>query len=122
MKKGLFTFVALALGMMMTSCGVATYVTTNRNVTQSNVDLTQKNYRVVGIVQGEAEAKYVFGIGGLSKRAAQANATANMMKNAHLSGSQAIINTTIEEKILGCAPFYVKRRITSYGQVIEFTE
>ncbi len=107
---------------MMTSCGISAHLTSNRNVTQTNVELAQKNYRVVGTVTGEAKAAYVFGIGGLSRRAIQGNAQAQMMKNANLSGSQAIINTTTEEKRRGLLPFYMKRVITSHGQIIEFTE
>ena len=122
MKKGLFLTVALAAGLMMTSCGISAHLTANRNVTQTNVDLAKKNYRVVGTAEGSAQAAYVLGIGGLSKRAIEANATAEMFKKAKLTGSQAIINTTTEEKHRGVAPLYWKRVITTQGQIIEFTE
>ncbi len=43
-----------------------------------------------------------------------------MVKNANLSGSQAIINTTTEVKRRGVPPFYWKTVVTAYGQVVEF--
>ncbi len=45
-----------------------------------------------------------------------------MVKNANLTGSQAIINTTTEVKQRGVAPFYWKTVVTTYGQVVEFVE
>lgn len=121
MKKSLFLVAAVSAGMM-TSCGISAHLTANRNVVQTNVNLSEKNYRVVGDIQGSAKATYVLGIGGLSQKAIEANATADMLKNAKLNGSQAIINTSTEVKNRGVAPFYWKRVITTHSQIIEFTE
>ena len=54
-------------------------------------------------------------------KAIRANAYAEMVKNANLSGSQALINVNTEVKQRGVAPFYWKTVITTCGQVIEFT-
>lgn len=121
MKKLLFVAAIAAMGLM-TSCATSSHLTSNRNVSQTNVELAQKNYRVIGTVEGSAKIGRVFGIGGISGKAIRANAYANMVKNAKLTGSQAIINTTTEVKQRGVAPFYWKTVVTTYGQVIEFTE
>lgn len=121
MRKFLLV-VAIATMGLMTGCGLTTNLTENRNVVQTNIDLGQKNYRIIGTVEGSAQAAYILGIGGLSSKAVQANSHAEMIKNANLTGSQAIINTSTENKQRGFAPFYWKKVVTTYGQVIEFTE
>lgn len=107
---------------LMSSCATNAHLTTNRNVNQTNVELAQKNYRIVGTVEGSSKVARVFGIGGVSGKSVRANAYANMVKNANLTGSQAIINTTTEVKQRGVAPFYWKTVVTTYGQVVEFVE
>lgn len=121
MKKCLFV-AAIAAAGLLSSCATSMHLTTNHNVTQTNVDLSQKNYRVIGTVEGSATISRVLGIGGVSKKAIKDNAYANMVKNAKLSGSQAIVNTTTEVKNRGVVPFYVKTVVTTTGQVVEFTE
>lgn len=121
MKKLLFVAAIAAMGLM-TSCATSAHLTSNRNIAQTNVELAQKNYRVIGTVEGSAEIRRVLGIGGISRKAIRANAYADMVKNAKLTGSQAIINTTTEVKQRGVPPFYWKTVVTTYGQVIEFTE
>ena len=121
MKKLLFVAIIIAAGLM-TGCGITSHLTTNHNVAQTNVDLSQRNYRVIGTATGTAKVAYVFGIGGLSGKAIRANAYADMVKNANLTGAQAIINTTTEEKQRGVTPFYWKKVVTSHGQIIEFIE
>ena len=105
----------------MTSCAVSEHLTSNRNVMQTNVELSKNNFQVIGTAQGSATVIRVFGIGGLSLKAIRANAYAEMVKNANLSGSQALINVNTEVKQRGVAPFYWKTVITTCGQVIEFT-
>ncbi len=121
MKKIFYAAAIVAAGLM-TSCASSAYLTTNRNVSQTNVELSQKNYRVIGTVEGSSKVGRVLGIGGLSREAIKANAYADMVKNAKLTGSQAIINTTIDMKQRGVFPFYWKTVVTSHGQVVEFTE
>lgn len=121
MKK-LFWAAAIAAAWLMTGCAASTHLTSNHNLTQTNVELSQKNYRVVGTVQGSETISRIFGIGGLSKRSIRENAYNEMVKNANLTGSQAIINTTTDTKFRGVPPFYLRQVVTTYGQVIEFTE
>lgn len=108
MKKILLA-VAIATAGLMTSCAVSEHLTSNRNVMQTNVELSKNNFQVIGTAQGSATVIRVFGIGGLSLKAIRANAYAEMVKNANLSGSQALINVNTEVKQRGVAPFYWKR-------------
>ena len=121
MKK--FFIVALALGsLMLSSCAAHLHQVTNNNLTQTETVLTQKNFKVVGQAEGVATATYICGIGGLSKKAMQANAVAEMHKAASLNGAQAIINTTVKQTFGGVVPFYVKHTYIATGTIIEFTE
>ncbi len=121
MKK-ICLFATLVVAMFITSCGTSSHLTHNRNINETTVELNQKNFTVKRTVQGQATATYVLGIGGLSKRAMQSNAQAEMMKNANLKGAEIVINPTLEVKRINVLPFYQKVQITSYGYVIEFTE
>lgn len=91
MKKFLITATA-CLALLCTSCGISRQATDNRNVTQTEVVLAKKNYKVVKQVEGESSQNYWFGIGGLSKKSLGESAMSDMYKNANLTGSQAIID------------------------------
>ena len=75
MKKILLA-VAIATAGLMTSCAVSEHLTSNRNVMQTNVELSKNNFQVIGTAQGSATVIRVFGIGGLSLKAIRANAYA----------------------------------------------
>lgn len=76
-------------------------LTANFNNNVTNVTLSQKNYKVVGLVTGKAQATYVLGIGGLSHKALVAMAKADMLKQANLMGSaRAVVNVTTEENLV----------------------
>jgi hypothetical protein len=84
--------------ILLSSCGMNTALTANFNNNVTNVTLSQKNYKVVGLVTGKAQATYVLGIGGLSHKALVAMAKADMLKQANLMGSaRAVVNVTTEE-------------------------
>ena len=122
MKKVLSrVIVAIAAILLFVSCGVSQNLTFNTNVNQTNVVLSQKNFHVVKTVEAEVSAKYIFGIGGLSKAALQNNAVAELTKKANLQGSQALVNVTVKStgKLF---PFF--RICTYYAEatVIEFDE
>ena len=112
-------FVAFTL----TSCGLGSVLTSNQNSLQTNVVLTQNNYKVVKTITGEATTTYIFGIGGLSKEALRNNAIADMVKDAKLDGkSQAIVNTQISVKNVIITPLYIKQIVTASALVVEFTK
>lgn len=97
MKK-LFFKVAMVVAaiIMLSSCGASHYLTTNANLQQTNVVLSQNNFHVVKNVESSVTAKYWFGIGGISKKALHENAVAELTKKANLTGSQALVNVTVK--------------------------
>jgi uncharacterized protein YbjQ (UPF0145 family) len=106
---------------MLSSCGLADHLTTNANLQQTNVVLSQKNFHVVKTVESTVSGKYWFGIGNFSKKALQQNAVAELNKKAELTGSQAMINVAVQESVKVC---FIFAQYTYYAQgtVIEFDE
>lgn len=122
MKKILSKVVmAVAAVLLFASCGINANLTTNHNLNQTNVVLSQKNFHVVKTVEAEVSATYVFGIGGLSPKALHDNAVAELTKKAALTGSQALVNVTLHTsgKLLLC---FGKVTYYAEGTVIEFDE
>lgn len=125
MTKNRVTIIAIILTslFMLSSCGVTTERFTNSNQWLTEVKLNSDNYRIVKQIKGEAHATYVFGIGGMSKRALTESAISNMLDNAQLTGSQAIINTTYYVNTKNIVPpIYIKRTAYATAYVIEFTD
>lgn len=109
----------VAFGMLLTSCGISRDATSNLNQIQTSVVLSQNNYKVVKTVSGESKQTYILGIGGLSKKSLKESAMSEMMENADLKDSQAIINTNVHFR----TQFYFlwgKRKAIAHGTVIEF--
>ena len=121
MKK-LFTICAfLAATLSFTSCaGLASTSATNHNLTQTQVVLSDNNFKVIGQAYGEATATYICGVGGLSKKALYDNAINEMAKNAHLHGSQTLTNTTVHYSVKMITPFYVKTTCSATSNIVEF--
>ena len=120
MKRHLSKIVmAVVAVLLLASCGISQNLTTNANLNQTNVVLSQKNYHVVKHVEAEVSATYVFGIGGMSKKALHENAVAELTKKANLTGSQALVNVTVKNsgKVI---LFYGKLTYHAEGTVIEF--
>lgn len=118
MKK--LSFLIIGIIFLLSSCAIHNGLTTNRNNHSTEVVLTKKNFKVVESVQGEAEVKYIFGIGGTKKQALIAEARANMLKKANIVGSsKAVINETIEMQY---SLFFLagKHKVIVTGHVIEF--
>ena len=122
MKK-LFSRIAMAAvaALILAGCGVSQNLTSNANLNQTNVVLSQKNFHVVKNVEATASATYVFGIGGLSKKALYNNAVAELTKKADLKGSQALVNVTVKNsgKMILC---FGKGTYHAEATVIEFDE
>lgn len=108
--------------ILLSSCGMNTALTANFNNNVTNVTLSQKNYKVVGLVTGKAQATYVLGIGGLSHKALVAMAKADMLKQANLIGSaRAVVNVTTEENLVQILfPIYFRKEVYVQAHVIEF--
>lgn len=118
MKKILLVCAIMIAALSFTGCGVTSHVSQNRTETQ--VVLSENNFIVVGQAYGESSATYVFGIGGLSKKALCDNAINEMAKNAHLTGSQTLTNITTSVSIKMITPLYVKITCHATANIIEF--
>lgn len=121
MKKVLL-FVVLSASILMTSCGGSASVMGNSNVSQTNVELSKKNFNILGKVSGKSSNTHVFFIGGMSNRSMLEKAKNDMMANANLSGSKAVINVTYDKHYNGFLPFYSKVTVTASAYIVEFTE
>jgi hypothetical protein len=120
MKKILTKIVmAVAAVILFASCGFSSNLTTNANLNQTNVVLSQNNFHVVKTVQAEVSATYLFGIGGLGKKALYNNAVADLTKKAELTGSQALVNVTVKSSAKVFL-FYANITYVAEGTVIEF--
>lgn len=118
-KAILFCLVAV----LFASCAGLNTTPYSNNPVETKVVLSESNYKIVKEVSGKWSATYVFGIGGLSKKALTTNAISEMYKNAELTGNQQIINitttTSAEAWALG---IYSKYHAVAHGYVIEFEE
>ena len=85
----------VCVAMIFTGCGVMNQLTTNVNMTETSVQLTSGNYKVVKTVSGEATDTYVFGIGGLSKDALAKNSYAEMVRNANLKDKREMVTSGV---------------------------
>ncbi|MDR0750868.1 MAG: hypothetical protein LBF62_15035 [Tannerellaceae bacterium] len=118
MKK-IYLFLLPAL--LFTGCGFHNGLTHNANVNNTNVILSERNFRVVSNVQGTSETFYIFGFGGMSQSAMIAEAKAQILQQTDMIGkSRALVNEIVEEHrsilfIVG------KKKITVTAQLIEFT-
>lgn len=123
MKK-LFTICAfVAVALSFTGCvGLASTAASNHNLTQTQVVLSESNFKVVGQAYGEATATYICGIGGFSKKALYDNAINEMAKNANLTGSQTLTNTTVHYSVKMITPFFVKSTCSATANIVEFTK
>jgi len=115
-------FLLIAISFLFSSCAIHNGLTTNSNLHNTEVVLSRKNFKVVKSVQGEAQALYVFGIGGLSRKSLIAEARAEMLSDADMIGdSKAVINETVEIKH-SFFPFVRVYKVTVSGHIVEFTE
>ncbi len=125
MRKKLQTLALLVTtGIFLSSCGFHNGLTTNQNVSETSVELSEANFEVVKKVSGNASATYIFGIGGLSNVALIERAKADMLDETDLEGtSKAVINQTVEvhtSNILGI--IYNEKTVVVSAYVIEFQE
>lgn len=119
--KRFFVFATICLGVLLvSSCGASSELTFNQNQMQTNVVLSQNNFIVVKDVCGEASATYFFGIGGYRAAEAKAAAMNEMILNASLTGSQAIVNANISTHVQTILGIYTKVTAFATGTVIEF--
>jgi hypothetical protein len=123
MKKLKILSITLFVMVLAAGCGThrGAFLNNNNNTTQ--VELGEKNFKVVSKVSGQSTATYVLGIGGITNKSLVENARSNMMSNADIVGSsKAIINMTTESHSTLVYPFFYQKTITVSGYVVEFTD
>ena len=109
--------------LLLSGCGYHVARVANLNNHTTEVGLNKRNFVVVEKVVGQADASYIFGIGGISEKALIENAKADMLRDVELIGSaRAIINETTEEHYTFVYPIYFKKTITVSAYVVEFTD
>ncbi len=114
--------ILVMIALVFTSCASHRGLPKNYNQNSTEVVLTKKNFKVVSLVKGEAEATYILGFGGLHKNGLIAEAKAQMVKNSGMEGSsKTIINEVVEVKSSGFI-FVNKYKVIVSAQVVEFTE
>jgi len=120
MKRIILLLIGTAF--LFSGCAIHSGLTFNTNNHVTQVVLSKNNYVVIDSVRGEAEAMYVFGIGGFLKEALIAEAKADMLSKTNIiGGARAIINETVEIKY-SWFPIVRLFKVTVSGHVIEFTE
>ncbi|MHA7943871.1 DUF6567 family protein [Formosa sp. 3Alg 14/1] len=120
MKK-ITLVLAVFCSMFLSSCAVHEGMTSNLNNNTTEVVLAKNNYKILERVQGESQANYIFGFGGLSRNGLIAEAKANMLENADILGSsKAIINETVEYKS-SIFPFFGSKKVIVSAYIVEFT-
>ena len=99
--------------------------------TNTQVVLSEANFKIINTVKGEATATYFIGIGPFNDRL-YSRAKRDMLENANLAGggnkSRALINITTDEQIRYFAwpwpplPFWFSKTVYITADVIEFKE
>ena len=119
MKK-ILIIVTLGVAMIFISGCIGTNQMTYNQLNQTEVNLSQKNFHVVGTAEGSYTNSYVFGLGGASKSAMRENAVQQMFRNANLKGSQTIINVSYSTSRRTILFIYSEQVVTAFGTIIEF--
>ncbi|MBQ0129474.1 MAG: hypothetical protein KBT57_06510 [bacterium] len=121
--RKLFVICLCAMSLCLTSCMGTNDTSYRGNYTETSVQLSRSNYKIIKKISAENSQTYVFGIGGFSYEAIRNNAIAELYNLADLKDNQAIINisvTTSTQLILG--PIYMNRTAIATGYIIEFTD
>jgi len=106
-----------SITLLFSGCAFHGGYTTNR----TEVVLSEKNFKLVNSVQGYSKATYIFGIGGLVRQAMIAEARADMLSKANLTGAKAIVNEVVEVKS-SLFPIVRTYEVTVSAHIVEFTE
>ena len=117
---------SLFMLIFITGCGFGPMSSMNHS-TNTQVVLSQANYKVINSVSGSATARYILGFGP-SESKLIAKAKQKMTKKANLPAggnkSRALINITVDETLryffFPYIPWYFSKTIYVTADVIEF--
>lgn len=123
MKKLFIICAFVAVALSFTGClGVASMSATNHNLTQTQVVLSENNFKVIGQAYGEATATYICGLCAVSKKTLRNNAINEMTKNANLTGAQTLTNVTVSSSVHMIYPLFMEVTYSATANIIEFTK
>ena len=119
MKMGVVGLSLLAILLISGCSGTIGYLGHSIN---TEVQLSQKNFKVIKSVTGEASASYILGLFGPSKQNLLDQARRDMINKAELVGtSNAVINVTTDIQI-NWNILVIKKTAYVSAEVIQFTQ
>jgi len=117
LRKSLsIALVVLAIAVMGAGCSSTKGFIGHGILTE--VQLGQANFDVIKSVTGQAQADYFFGIGP-SDQDLLGRAKRDMIAQAQLKGSQAVVNVTTDIKVSGFLIWFQQKAYVS-GEVVQF--
>ena len=123
-KKSLIIF---SLLLLVSNCGLMPEGYLGHS-TNTQVILSEANYRIINSVRGDATATFILGVGPSNDRL-YSRAKKDMLENANLAGggnkSRALINIATDEQIRFVwfyIPFWFSKTVYITADVIEFKE
>ena len=115
------------LFLLVNNCGLAPQGYLGHS-TNTQVVLSESNYRTINTVRGQAAATFILGIGPFNNRL-YSRAKKDLLENANLAGggnkSRALVNITTDEQIRFVwfyFPFWFSKTVYITADVIEFKE
>jgi len=122
MKRMKVVVIGLSLLAILLISGCSTTAGFVGHSINTEVQLSQKNFKVIASVTGEASASYILGLFGPSKQNLLDQARRDMIKKAKLVGtSNAVINVTTDIQVYW-NPFMVEKTAYVSAEVIQFIE
>jgi len=116
MKNRIFkSVITLFVISLLSSCAMHQgYMVNSASLGSNNFTYVKKD------VTGTAMATYVFGLGGLSKKAIVDDAKKDLLSANPLKDNQALVNLTVSWKNTFVLPFAITNRCTVTADIVEF--
>lgn len=116
MKKSIIRLALLiSTLLLLSSCyTISNLATSNQNLNQTSVVLSQKNFHIVKTVSASMAHRRF----GAKKEFLYGDLVAQLTEKAQMTGSQALINITFKEVNRGI--IFQKKLVTATATVIEF--
>jgi hypothetical protein len=123
MKTKIKIISGLFILTILSSCGYNHTNVFNHNQNNTQVELSQNNFKVIGQVKGSAEVNYVLIFGGRKKQELYNAAYSEMLEKANIEGKAMVLTNIItEQHVGGIPPFFYTRTLTVKANVVEFTK
>jgi hypothetical protein len=123
MKTKIKIITGLFIVTVLSSCGYNHMHVINQNQNNTQVELSQDNFKVLEQVKGSAEVNYVLIFGGRKKQELYNAAFSEMLEKANIEGKAKVLTNIItEQHVGGYPPFYYTRTLTVKANVVEFTQ